>query len=225
MQIKTVDGDREVASKGVAGTALGLGIAGTVGLLNQWANGGGFGFGNGLFGFGRNNGWGGFGFDGLGVTNAVANMDTRTIGCLESKISKLESERYTDNVGIELYREIVAKTNANDAKIQSNYNELAKFVAQLDKQIAVDKKETECNFAFLNNRIDTSNRALANDINCQIAGLRSYVDSTFVPGVLKMPLSSLCPEAMRRYNSWVAPTTDAPDTVTTLTSLQEAQKK
>ena len=35
MQIKTTEGDREVASKGVAGTALGLGIAGTVGLLNQ----------------------------------------------------------------------------------------------------------------------------------------------------------------------------------------------
>ena len=30
MQIKTPEGDREVASKGVAGTALGLGIAGTV---------------------------------------------------------------------------------------------------------------------------------------------------------------------------------------------------
>ena len=39
MQIKTTEGDREVASKGVAGTALGLGIAGTVGLLNQLSSG------------------------------------------------------------------------------------------------------------------------------------------------------------------------------------------
>lgn len=201
MQIKTTEGDREVASKGVAGTALGLGIAGTVGLLNQLA--GGCGWGGGFFGGNR---WGNCGPCGtaaaVGITDAVANHDTRVIGALESKIAKLESERYTDGVGIELYREIIGTSNANDAKIQSNYVELAKAIASLDKQIAVDKKETECNFAFLNNRIDQSAREL-----------RCYVDATFVPGVLKMPLQSICPEAMRRYNSWTAPTTQAPDTV------------
>lgn len=41
-----------------------------------------------------------------------------------------------------------------------------------------------------------------------------YVNATFVPGVLKMPLQSICPEAMRRYNTWVAPTAQAPDTQT-----------
>lgn len=201
MQIKTVDGDREVASKGVAGTALGLGIAGTVGLLNQWANGGCGGFGGGFFGRG-NCGCGVGTAAAVGITGAVANQDTRTISALESKIAKLESERYTDGVGIELYREIIKESNKNDEKIQSNYISLAQAVAALDKQVAVDKKETECNFAFLNNRITESNKEL-----------RCYVDATFVPGVLKMPLQSICPEAMRRYNAWSAPTAVAPDTV------------
>lgn len=211
MHIKTADGERSVASQGLAGTALGLGIAGTVGLLNQFAgNGFGFGFNN-SFGWNRgfNNGFGcGCGnLNGLGAAAAVgmmdsvSNHDTRVIGALESEISKLKSERYTDSVGTTLYSEIIKTSNANDAKIQANYVELAKFIAQLDKQIAVDKKETECNFAFLNNRITESAKEL-----------RAYVDATFVPGELKMPLQSICPEAMRRYNSWVAPTTAAPDT-------------
>ena len=36
----------------------------------------------------------------------VDNHDTRVIGALESKIAKLESERYTDYVGIDLYKEM-----------------------------------------------------------------------------------------------------------------------
>ncbi len=189
MQIKTVDGDREVASKGVAGTALGLGIAGTVGLLGQLANGAG---------------WGGGFLGGRGcaapmmaaATEAVATTDTREIGKLEAKIAKLEGERYTDGVGIELYKEIVATSNKNDEKIQSNYVELAKAVAALDKQVAVDKQSITDNFAFLNNKICDTKREVIN-----------YCNATFVPGKLVMPLTSVCPEPMPAKNSWTAPTT------------------
>ena len=208
MHIKTAEGDRNVASQGLAGTALGLGIAGTVGLLNQFAGGGiGFGCGN---GFGWNRGFGNNCVAGIsslgaaaavGAMDSVSNHDTRIIGALEAENSKLKGMRYTDNVGIELYREIVALSNKNDDKINANYKELAQFITALDKQVAVDRKETECNFAFLNNKIDTTAKEL-----------RCYVDSRFVPGELKMPLQSICPEAMRRFNSWVAPTNPAPDT-------------
>lgn len=190
MQIKTTEGDREVASKGVAGAALGLGIAGTVGLLNQWA-------GNGLFGGGC------FGNNGRIAAASTISDDTRLIGALESKIAKLESERYTDGVGIDLYKEIIATSNANDAKIQANYVELSKAVAALDKQVAVDKQATVDNFAFLNNEICNTKK----EILC-------YCNATFVPGKLVMPLSSICPEAMQRYNSWTAPTTPATSTTT-----------
>ena len=199
MQIKTADGERNVASQGLAGTALGLGIAGTLGFLNQFT-GCGFGFNNG-FGCNRNVCCHGTGAAvAAGAINMVDNHDTRVIGALESKIAKLESERYTDYVGIDLYKEIVAKSNANDAKIQSNYVELAKAVAELDKQIAVDKQATRDNFAFLSNEICNTKK----EIMC-------YVNATFVPGKLVMPLDNICPDAMRRYNTWTAPTTPAPD--------------
>lgn len=192
MQIKTTEGDREVASKGVAGAALGLGIAGTVGLLNQLGN-GGF-FGGGLFG----NGFNGRAAAALGITDGVASHDTRVISALESKIAKLESERYTDGVGIDLYKEIIATSNKNDEKIQANYTALAAQVAALDKQIAVERQSTVDNFAFLNNEICNTKK----EILC-------YCNATFVPGKLVMPLANICPEAMQRYNSWTAPTTPA----------------
>ena len=81
MYVKTEDGMRNVASQGVGGAALGLAIPGTLAFLNQI---GGFG---GLFG---------------GNVNMQCN-DTRTISALESEIAKLKSERYTDNVGTEVY--------------------------------------------------------------------------------------------------------------------------
>lgn len=186
MQIKTVDGDREVASKGVSGTALGLGIAGTVALLNQ-IGGGGF--------FNR----GGFCTDAaaVGVTDAVATTDTRTIGQLESKVAKLEAERYTDGVGIELYSKLATMINSVEEKLRTNTAEVIRQVASMDKQIAVERQATTDNFAYLDNKINDSKQEVL-----------SYCNATFVPGKLVMPLTSVCPKPMKRYNSWTAPTED-----------------
>lgn len=219
MQIKTTEGDKSVASKALGATALGLAIPGTLAFLNQM---GGLGCGN--FGWGNFgcNGFGGF-FGGCNNANgylaagAVAEGDTRYISRLESHISKLESERYTDGVGIELYKEIISTSKAEDDKINANYRELAQFIAALDKQIAVDKQQTVDNFAFLNNKIDNVRHDLSHKIDCKTNELYCYVNATFVPGQLKMPLSSVCPEPMQRYNSWTAPTTPAAATATTET--------
>ena len=159
MQIKTSDGGTSnVASQGLGVWGAVGGGLGTLALLTQ--NGG---FGN-IFGGGNN--------------------DTRTISALESKIAKLESERYTDGIGIELYKEIIKESNANDNKIQSNFIELSKAVADLDKRAAVERQQTIDNFAFLNNKID----------NCKQEVL-CYVNGNFVPGKLVMPLDSICPPA------------------------------
>lgn len=45
MHIKTTEGERNVASQAVGGTALGLAIPGTLAFLSQLGN-NGFGFGN-----------------------------------------------------------------------------------------------------------------------------------------------------------------------------------
>ena len=170
MQIKTADGcTSNVASQGLGVWGAVGGGLGTLALLTQ--NGG---FGN-IFGGGNN--------------------DTRTISALESKIAKLESERYTDGIGIELYKEIIKESNANDNKIQANFIELSKAVADLDKRAAVERQQTVDNFAFLNNRID----------NCK-QEVMCYVNATFVPGKLVMPLNSICPPAQP---ATTAPTTGA----------------
>lgn len=159
MQIKTADGcTSNVASQGLGVWGAVGGGLGTLALLTQ--NGG---LGN-IFGGGNN--------------------DTRTISALESKIAKLEAEKYTDGVGIDLYKEIVAKSNAEDAKINANYVELAKAIADLDKRAAVERQQTIDNFAFLNNKID----------NCK-QEVMCYVNGNFVPGKLVMPLDSICPPA------------------------------
>ena len=119
MQIKTQDGTYNVGSQGVAGAGLGLGIAGTaLGLLS----------GNGLNGL--------FG-------NSNCN-DTRTISALESKIAKLESEKYTDTVGTSVY-----------AEINKKYTELAQFIAALDKQHAVFEAVNSERINCLSNRVST----------------------------------------------------------------------
>lgn len=175
MQIKTTDGEHSVASAGVGGTGLGLGIAGTaLGLLNS--------NGRGLLG-------GLFGGCGCGCGD--------TVSALQSELAREKAERYADSIGIATFKEAKGMSDKNDEKIQANYIELAKAVAALDKQVAVDKQATIDNFAFLNHKVDEKYR----EIKC-------YVDGTFVPGKLVMPLSSICPEAMQRYNSWTAPTTE-----------------
>lgn len=170
MQIKTSDGcTSNVASQGLGVWGAVGGGLGTLALLTQ--NGG---FGN-IFGGGNN--------------------DTRTISALESKIAKLESERYTDGIGIELYKEIIKESNANDNKIQANFIELSKAVADLDKRAAVERQQTVDNFAFLNNKID----------NCK-QEVMCYVNAKFVPGKLVMPLDSICPPAQPET---ITPTTGA----------------
>lgn len=119
MQIKTQDGTYNVGSQGVAGAGLGLGIAGTaLGLLS----------GNGLNGlFGNNN---------------MNCQDTRTISALESKIAKLESEKYTDTVGTGVY-----------AEINKKYTELAQFIAEMDKRTAVFEAVNAERINCMNGRI------------------------------------------------------------------------
>lgn len=208
MQITTTDGTHNVASKGLGGAALGLGIAGTVGLLNQLGNGGGL-LGGGLFG--------GNAFNSAipAMVSSIASnsqsCDTREIAAKDAEIARLKSEKYTDNVGIEVYRAAMEASNKNDAKINANYKELAQFIAALDKQVAVDKQATADNINFLHNKIDCTKQELRTEYINADQRIYDYVNGHFVQGKLVMPLDKICPEAMRRYNYYVAPTTPAPD--------------
>ena len=128
MQIKTPDGERNVASQAVAGTALGLAIPGTLSFLGQLANGG-----LGLF----NNG-------------TIANCNNTAFSTVYADFQKEKAERYADGIGIATFKEAQVMTDKTNDRLLS----LEKFVYELDKKVAVERQQTVDNFAFLNNKID-----------------------------------------------------------------------
>ena len=159
----------DYASKGVAGSGLGLGIAGTaLGLLNNGGLGGLFG-GN--------------------CQNVIAEKD--------SKIAKLEAEKYSDASNIELYKQIkseLKETIANERATYKEFNSLQEklFKSELEKQSMLAAQGIQ----GLQAQINCTN----NHLNCL---------QTVVNGITKIvvPKSAICPEVMSRYNSWTAPTT------------------
>ena len=159
----------DYASKGVAGSGLGLGIAGTaLGLLNNGGLGGLFG-GN--------------------CQNVIAEKD--------SKIAKLEAEKYSDASNIELYKQIkseLKETIANERATYKEFNSLQEklFKSELEKQSML----TAQGIQGLQAQINCTN----NHLNCL---------QTVVNGITKIvvPKSAICPEVMSRYNSFTVPTT------------------
>ena len=134
-------------SSGVAKAGLTLGIIGTaLGAMN-------------------NGGWGNGLFNGLFGGNSRAEEEQSTIAALESKIAKLESNRYTDYVGIDLYKEIIATAKEEDAKIAKVQGDMIGYVIDLDKRTALNEQASRLNreydtaardymFTILNNKID-----------------------------------------------------------------------
>ena len=193
MLIDTIKGEKSVASKGLAGAALGLAIPGTVALVNQLAGGTGVG---GILG-------------GLFGNNAAAqDYDTRVIGYLGSELARVNSERFAEGVGINTFKESKDMFEKAIDKSNANYKELAQFIAALDKQIAVDKATTDCNL-----------RALDGKIDCTAQGIYNYVNSTFVPGKLIMPKSSICPEPL----SACTPVVVQPQVIATTAATTEGE--
>jgi hypothetical protein len=112
MQIKTPDGNVNVASPGVANAGLTTGIIGTtLSVLNG----------------GLSNILGG----GCGCNQG------NSISALQAELAQERAERYADMVGINTFKEAKAMSDKNDDKIQANYIELAKAVALLDKTSAI----------------------------------------------------------------------------------------
>ncbi len=177
----------EYASKGVAGAGLGTGIAGlALGVLNGANNGNGLL--GGLFGGGCNNA---AGLAGLG---AVASMSEK-----DATIGQLRAEKYADAVGINTFKEVMSAFEKRDDRYAALFKDL--------NQEAVNNRVELCE---LKGAIKLeSERRQAGDQN-----LYCYVNATFVPGKLVMPLDALCPSAMPRYNDWQPPQAGTQVTVT-----------
>jgi hypothetical protein len=183
MAIELHDG-KITGSSGVAKAGLTLGIIGT-----------------GLAALGNNNG----GFLG-GLFGGSKTAE------LESKVAELKSMRYTDAVGIDLYKNIVEVAKEEDSKIAKVQSDMIGYVIDLDKRTALNEQAARLNrefdtaardymFTILNNKIDCccEKSAMQVEFNRELGALAdasiiSYVNSTFVPGTLKLPVTSICPQ-------------------------------
>jgi hypothetical protein len=180
------------ATNGKANAGLTLGIIGTslAGLLAT----GGIGGGNGILG-------------GLGGNNCNEKIST-----LQSRIAELESQKYTDAVGMSLYREIVGVAKSEDEKLRTVQADLIEAIAEISKNSALNKQASDYQFALTNQKIDyefalsnQKSECCCNNLNTKIdysnqinelsqAALLSYVQSTYIPGTLKLPITSICPQ-------------------------------
>ena len=178
----------EYASNGKANAGLTTGIIGTslAGLL--WANGGsGNGLLGGLFGGGNNRGY-------------VQTTDGK-ISQLEAEIAFLRSENYSDKVANEVYK-------ALDEKINANMKEVYSFVIDLDKRTALNAQGLAYENQITNNKID----CCCDKMNIKFeyenrlrdladAAIMTYVNATFLPGTLKLPITSVCPQPAQATSS------------------------
>lgn len=173
----------EFASKGVAGSGLGLGIAGTaLGLLNNGGNGGGV-----LGGlFGNNN---------------------------QATISALQAENYSDKNAKEVYMqsltdnrrlrdETFAYLKPLSDEAANNRVELAKLQAEL--KCCCEKQELREQIVLGKvNELALTTQAKFGCLDQTIAGMMGTMNNITKTIV---PASAICPAPIPLHNSWVAPT-------------------
>jgi hypothetical protein len=155
----------EFASKGVAGTGLGLGIAGTaLGVMNG-------GFGNILGGWNNNN----------CSENAMVNRyelnQAETISKLESKTALLEANIYNDQKLLEVYKYF-------DGQVK----DIRETMCANDKALAVSNAKIEGTFAVLGEQINAQRNEFMCALNrekdercCGDNTIVTYTNATFYP--------------------------------------------
>ena len=117
--------------------------------------------------------------------------ESQYVATILAENGMLKAENYSDRVAKEVYQQTLAD---NKQLRQDIRDELA-----LREQITAGKIESLANTATCNfNAVNTAIANLANTIN----------------GVTKtvIPTTAICPEVMPRYNSFTAPTSEAPAT-------------
>ena len=113
------------------------------------------------------------------------------VSSLQAENAMLKSENYSDKVAKEVYQQ----TRIDNAALKAEMKELM----DLREQIVFGKI----------NEVATVTKCNLDQVNCSITALANTVS-----GITKtvIPTTAICPEVMPRYNSWTAPTADAPAT-------------
>lgn len=203
----------EYASKGVAGSGLGLGIAGTaLGVLAS-SNNGGNGLLSGLFG------------------NNCGNM--ATMGILaekDAKIAELTAQKYSDNQDATVYAATRAENKSLRDELFAYITPIANEAASNRERVAVleatqkcDTEKTLLREQLLESKLENVKLAtnaridsVAQTCGCGISQLNNAVASLRdgLNAITKtiVPKDVICPEVMPRYNTYATPTDAAPAT-------------
>lgn len=182
-----VEKTNDYATKGVAGTGLGLGIAGTaLGLLNG-------GLGNVLGG-----GWGANGAVAAAADAAIPSMLGAAAASLASRNTCTCSEDHN--------------VNRYEAAQAARIAELETEVKLRDANTYTDSKMLEM-YQYVDGRLRNVESQLCQQavVNAQVTANISCIQQNLsvLNGMTKtvIPINNVCPEPMARYNSWTAPTT------------------
>ncbi len=177
----------EYASKGLSGTALGLGVAGTVGLVSQMSNNG---CGNGILGglFGGNNG-------NCYVTEKENNLSTA--------LAIAQSEKYTSEKATENLKELYAETlrlntiqRETDAKISDGLIQTGNALGILNAEVACIKQDVARNREEARFYTDTKVDAEATIRKCEDEKIVVYTNGQLATKVSqvqnKIDIDQLC---------------------------------
>lgn len=123
--------------------------------------------------------------------NSAGLAESQYVASILAENAMLKSENYSDKVAKEVYQQ----TRIDNAALKAEMKELM----DLREQIVLGKV----------NEVATLTTCQLNQVNSSIAALANTIG-----GVTKTVVSTtaICPEVMLRYNSWTAPTADAPAT-------------
>lgn len=203
------------ANTGVTLGSIGLGL-GVLNTLNQ------NGCGNGLLGnlFGGN-------------CNA-RGADMQYVSQLQAENALLKSENYADKVAKETYAQSVNDSKELRSELYAFIRPLAEESANNRVKLATLEAEQKCccekqelqsqitagkineTALALNGKIDTmaaNNAGAFNALNNTIACITNNVSAltSRLNAITQeiVPMSSICPQPMQRYNSWTAPTNTA----------------
>ncbi len=187
----------EFASKGVAGSGLGLGIAGTaLGLLN--ANGNGGSLLGGLFGGGN-------------CQNAQAGMALNALAEKDAKIAELTAMRYSDNQDAAVYKQTLADNKTLRDEMYAYITPIAQESAANRERVAVLEAQQKCEAekAQLREQIITQKiDRVASDCACGLNNLATEVGclKARVNAITKevVPLGAICPQPITQKIDRVA---------------------
>lgn len=169
----------EYASNGKGNLGVTLGAIGTgLGILNN----------GGLGGILGGYGWNGCNCEDRPVTRYEARKDLE-LAAKDSEIALLKANTFTDQKFADVFERLTTRINGLEKEVYAN------TCSQ-----AVTNQKLSDNISF----VDSKFEGVYKDIATAKREIRCYVDATFVPGKLVMPLDSICPKAM--------PATTAPAT-------------